>query len=64
MFETKKGPVYEPINPELQSLYEVLKKNALVLDGSRVFEDLVEVYETLEMDLKGELNNDQTIKSA
>ncbi|MED5101106.1 hypothetical protein NST77_23065 [Niallia sp. FSL W8-0177] len=53
-FETKNGPVYEPANPILNSLYKVLKKNAPVLDGSRVFEDLVETYEALVADLKEE----------
>ena len=51
-FETSRGPVYEPDNKMLQGLYEVLKKNEPVLGGSRVFEDLVDVFETLDADLK------------
>ncbi|KAB2335052.1 hypothetical protein [Bacillus mesophilum] len=54
-FETKNGTVYEPVNPILTSLFNTLKKNAPVLDGSRVFEDLVEAYETLDQDLKEEM---------
>jgi hypothetical protein len=63
-FETKNGPVYEPNNPVLNGLYEVLKKNAPVLDGSRLFQDLVDVYESLNMDLKEEPIDGKTIKSA
>ncbi|MEK4150022.1 hypothetical protein NST02_23550 [Robertmurraya sp. FSL W8-0741] len=62
-FETKKGIVYEPKNPELKSLYEVLKKNAPVLDGSRVFEELVEVYEALDFDLKEEKTNEPIVRA-
>jgi hypothetical protein len=62
-FDTKKGSVFEPINPELKSFYEVLKKNAPVLDGSRVFEDLVEVYESLDIDLREEKVNEPIIRA-
>lgn len=63
-FDTKKGPVYEPKNPVLRSLYEVLKKNEPVLGGSRLFEDLVDVYETLDFDLKEEKTNVKTVKAS
>ncbi|WP_102274059.1 hypothetical protein [Cytobacillus massiliigabonensis] len=62
-FDTKKGAVFEPTNPELKSFYEVLKKNAPVLDGSRVFEDLVEVYESLDFDLREEKVNEPVIRA-
>lgn len=54
-FETKNGPVWEPSNQMLKSFYKVLEKNAPVLDGSRVFDDLIEAYEALEADLKEEV---------
>lgn len=53
-FDTPNGPVYEPENPMLRSLYETLKKHAPSLAGSRAFEDLKEVYEALELDMRGE----------
>ena len=64
MFDTKKGPVYEPVNPALKGLFEVLKKNAPALDGSRVFEDLVDVYESLNMDLKEGKIHGQSVKAS
>lgn len=51
-FDTKNGPVYEPENQMLRSFYETLKKYAPVLDGSPVFDELVEVYEALEFDMR------------
>lgn len=63
MFETKNGPVYEPVNPTLRSFYEVLKKHSPSLEGSRVFEDLVDVYEALDFDTKGEKTNEPIIRA-
>lgn len=51
-FDTKNGHVYEPDNRVLLSFYETLKKLAPTLNGSPVFDDLVDVYETLDFDLK------------
>lgn len=53
-FDSKKGPVYAPDRPELKSFYELLQKHHETLGGSRLFEDLVDVYETLDQDLKEE----------
>lgn len=53
-FVTKNGSVWEPENQLLKPLYEVLKKNESTLGGSRVFEDLVDVMESLDADLKPE----------
>lgn len=47
--DTKNGPVWEPENPANKPLYELLAKHQPILDGSSLFEDLVEVYESLEM---------------
>lgn len=62
-FNTKKGPVYEPENTELRSLYDVIKKHAISLDGSPVFEELVEVYKTLDVDLKEDKANEPVIRA-
>ncbi|WP_374717916.1 hypothetical protein [Neobacillus sp.] len=61
-FDTKKGPVYEPENQLLSNLYKVLEKHAPILEGSRLFEDLVEVYEDLEMNLKEDSEDGKTIE--
>ncbi len=53
-FNTKNGAVFEPKNPMLAGLYKLLEKHEPSLSGSRVFDDLVEVYETLDNDLKEE----------
>lgn len=55
-FDIKGGAVFEPKEPKLLPLYRLLEKHAPALDGSLLFEDLVEVYESLEMDLKEEEN--------
>ncbi|MDF2791331.1 MAG: hypothetical protein K0S80_4433 [Neobacillus sp.] len=64
MFDTKKGPVYEPDHPALNGMYELLKKHADTLSGSRLYEDLVDVYESINMDLKEEMDNGKTIKAS
>ncbi|WP_366160623.1 hypothetical protein ABXS71_16990 [Bacillus infantis] len=62
-FDTKNGPVYSPVNPELKSLFTILEKNEPALGGSRFFDDLVEAYQTLDAELKEETDNAQTIKA-
>lgn len=62
-FDTKNGPVYEPENEMLIHLYEVLKKHAPSLSGSRAFDDLVEVYEALEFDMREEKSNEPIIRA-
>jgi len=54
-FDSKNGTVYEPGNPILKSFYEALKKHEPSISGSRFFEDLKEVYETLDQDLKEDI---------
>jgi len=63
-FDTKNGPVYEPENEMLIHFYEILKRHAPSLSGSRAFDDLVEVYQALELDMREEANNGKTIKTA
>lgn len=62
-FNTKNGPVYEPENAELRSFYNVIKKHSETLDGSPIFEDLVEVYSTLELDLKEDKVDEPVIRA-
>jgi hypothetical protein len=52
MVETKHHVVYETSNIELIGLYEFIKKYAPVIGDSRMFEDLLDVYYSLEQDLK------------
>ncbi|WP_423408050.1 hypothetical protein AABM38_20620 [Heyndrickxia sp. MSNUG] len=47
-FETKHKTVFSPRNNQLEPFYSALEKYAPVLGDSRVFEDLIEVYETLD----------------
>ncbi|VXC07000.1 conserved hypothetical protein [Bacillus sp. 349Y] len=51
-FDTDKGIVWEPMNPLLLSFYNHLAAHQDVLGDSRFYEDLIEIYETLENDLK------------
>lgn len=62
-FETDKGTVWEPENKELKSLYSVLEKHAPSLSGSRLFDELIEVYETLDSDLKEAEGNEPVIRA-
>ncbi len=50
--DTKKGLVCEPRAQETQSLYKWLEKYKDALDGSRAYEEMVEVYEALDYDLR------------
>ena len=63
-FDTKNGPVYEPENQLLNGLYQVLKKHAPTIEGSPLFEELLAVYEALEVDLKEENKSGKTTKIA
>lgn len=53
-FETKKNTVFSPGNPILENLYNMLEKHEPALGGSHFYEDLIEVYETLDSQLKEE----------
>jgi hypothetical protein len=53
-FDTKNGMVFAPSNPELNGLYLLIKKHYEVLGNSRFYDDLIDVYETLDLDLKEE----------
>lgn len=52
-FETKHKTVFSPKNSLLDELYRYLEKNAPVIGDSRLFEDLVEVYESLDEEMEG-----------
>ncbi|MFI8492192.1 hypothetical protein ACIGC1_04665 [Peribacillus butanolivorans] len=53
-FETKKNTVFSPANPKLENLYNLLKKHEPTLGGSHFYDDLIEIYESLENELKEE----------
>lgn len=57
-FNTPKGLVWEPTNPMLRSFYEALEELAPTLAGSPAFDNLVEVYEALEFDMREESENE------
>lgn len=63
-FDTKNGFVREPENSILNDFYTLLEKHADTLSGSRLFDDLVAVYETLDFDLKEEKTHVKTIKAS
>ncbi len=51
-FETKHKTVFSPKNSLLDELYRYLEKQAPVIGDSRLFEDLVDVYEALDEELE------------
>ncbi|RWR06714.1 hypothetical protein QNH23_06280 [Siminovitchia fortis] len=59
-FYTKNGTVFQPENQILQGFYDLLKHYAPYYEGSPFFNDLIDLYETLDFDLKGD-NNDESI---
>lgn len=54
----ERGFVYEPINPVNLLLYQFLEKHQSTLDGSRMYDDLIDVYLNLEEVYKEEVNNE------
>lgn len=50
MINTKSGVIYEPTTPVSQAVYYWLKRHQHTLDGSRAYEEMVELYEVLEYD--------------
>ncbi|PTY84527.1 hypothetical protein B5V91_13290 [Heyndrickxia sporothermodurans] len=52
MFDTKDGPIYEPTTSVTESIYKWLKKHQATLDGSRAYEEMKEIYETLDFDFR------------
>ena len=53
-FETKKNTVFSPDNPVLENLYSLLEQHEPTLGGSHFYDDLIEVYESLDSKLKEE----------
>jgi hypothetical protein len=51
-FETKHRTVFSPENAILHDFYKVLEKYAAAVGDSRLFEDFIDIYETLDTDLK------------
>jgi hypothetical protein len=50
-FETKKHSVFSPENPTLTHFYSLLEKYAPVIGDSPLFDDLVDLYHTLDQDI-------------
>jgi hypothetical protein len=53
-----RGLIYEPINPVNKPLFYFLSKYQSTLDGSRLYDDLIDIYLTQEFDLKGVEKNE------
>lgn len=46
----ERGLILEPMNPENKPLFDVLVKYQSTIDGSRLYDDLIDVYENQELD--------------
>ncbi|EFV74464.1 MULTISPECIES: hypothetical protein [Cytobacillus] len=63
-FNRKKGAIFSPEDSKLLPFYNLLEKYQKSLDGSAIYEEMVEIYEGLETDLKEETANAQKVKLA
>ncbi|MED3623234.1 hypothetical protein P4482_09245 [Neobacillus thermocopriae] len=50
-FDTKHRTVFRPENPILTNFYKTLEKYASTIGDSPLFDDLVNIYETLDLDI-------------
>lgn len=57
-FDTRKHTVYSPGDKKLEGLYNLLEKYAPTIGDSPLFDDLVDVYETL--DFNSEVDTHKT----
>ncbi|MEI5909423.1 hypothetical protein WAK64_20555 [Bacillus spongiae] len=55
-FTNKNGMTFEPTHSILQDLYKHIEKYNSVLGGSRFYDDLIDIYETIDFDLKEDKN--------
>ncbi|WP_273129000.1 hypothetical protein [Bacillus weihaiensis] len=53
-FHTKNKTIWSPHNPALEALYNFLEKHRELLEGSSLYENLTEIYENLDEELKEE----------
>lgn len=53
-----RGMIYEPVNPSNLPLFVFLNKYNASLDGSRLYDDLIDVYFSQELDYKEGLSNE------
>lgn len=58
-----KGMVFEPENISNRPLFVFLDRHQATLDGSRLYEDLVDIYHSQEMDYKEEMKNERFIRT-
>jgi hypothetical protein len=49
--DTKQGLIYEPKNPEAVPIFNWLYRYQDALDGSDAYNQMIEIYESLEFDL-------------
>jgi hypothetical protein len=49
--DTKQGLIYEPKNPEAIPIFNWLHRYQEALDGSDAYNQMIEIYESLEVDL-------------
>lgn len=63
-FNRKKGAIFSPEDSKLVPFYNLLEKHQKSLDGSELYEEMVEIYEGLETDLREEKENAQKVKLA
>ena len=57
-----KGFVYEPSNPSNRPLFDFLCKHQTHLDGSHMYEDLIDIYESQEFDYKEDQRNANIVR--
>jgi hypothetical protein len=49
--DTKQGHIHEPRNPEAVPIFKWLHRYQEALDGSDAYNQMIEIYESLEFDL-------------
>lgn len=54
----ERGLILEPMNPANKPLFEFIAKYQPVMDGSKLFDDLIDVYVNQELDYKEAMNNE------
>lgn len=59
----ERGLILEPMNPVNRPLFDFIAKYQTTLDGSRLFDDLIDVYVSQELDYKEEVFNESTSRA-
>lgn len=58
-----KGMIFEPINLSNRPLFIFLDRHNTALDGSRLYDDLIDIYVSQEMDYEEEMKNEPIIRA-